>query len=71
MSLQVQCPNCRSYRTDGATGVSLQHVVIIGIASFGLALIVLVPWYIIQTIVRINDPGKRYKCLNCEYEWMQ
>jgi len=59
MSSQVQCPNCSRYRTDGATGVSLQHVVIIGIASFGLVLIVLVSWYIIQTIVRISDPFRQ------------
>ena len=70
MRSQVQCPNCGSYKTY-ERGVKFWHILALGAFTLGLSVVIHLPYYLIEKSVKRNDPGKRYKCENCEYKWMQ
>jgi hypothetical protein len=75
MSSSVQCPNCGSYHTypdPKQRHMPLFLALALGVISFGALLIITIPWWLIESTVKQNDPGYLYGyyCGNCAYRWI-
>lgn len=64
----LQCPNCQGYRVKSLSGTSL-HVVLIFL-TFGMWLLVYIPWFIISALVSDPNKGEKVQCKLCGYQWV-
>ncbi len=73
MRQQVPCPHCRSYHTyPHGKHMPFMLALIIGVVTLGLGFFITIPWWLLEKIIRNNDPYYHhgYYCGNCAYKWV-
>ena len=68
----VRCPQCLSARTAPSKVMSLPTAIVLGIGTFGLGLLVTIPWYVLEKRARYHDPYYHagYCCGDCGHTWL-
>jgi hypothetical protein len=68
----VWCPRCLSARTAPCQVMSLPTAIVVGIGTFGLGLLVTIPWYVLEKRARYHDPYYHagYCCGDCGHTWL-
>lgn len=74
-----QCPHCGGYKVlkfepnIGWSSWGLTAAFFATLATWGIALLILVPWAIVNYRKKANDPWFQYgyHCELCGYEWQQ
>jgi DNA-directed RNA polymerase subunit RPC12/RpoP len=68
----VRCPQCLSARTSPCKVMSLPTAIVLGVGTFGLGLLVTIPWYFLERRARYRDPYYHagYYCGDCGHTWL-
>ena len=69
---EVRCPQCLSARTTSCKVMSLPTAIVVGLGTFGLGLLVTIPWYFLEKRARYDDPYYHagYCCGDCGHQWL-
>ena len=68
----LRCPQCLSARTAPCKVMSLTTAIVLGIGTFGLGLLITIPWHFLEKIARYHDPYYHagYCCGDCGHTWL-
>ncbi len=68
----VLCPRRLSARTAPCKMMILSTALVVGLGTFGLGLLVTIPWYFLEKRARYSDPYYHagYCCGDCGHTWL-